>query len=124
MGGLTEAPISEPETGVLAALNLLLVEVPHSAVVHDHILTRIGAEPLKDILLIPFLRATGPTSLDNHGVRNIPGVPPGAMAGLIGAVDGGFGGARGYHVKELGFSGEDVASITAHPKVAVEAGVR
>ncbi|MBE3045022.1 tyrosine-protein phosphatase [Candidatus Bathyarchaeota archaeon] len=108
---------------MLAALILLLVEAPHSAIVHDYVLTRIGAEPVRDILLGPLLGGTGPASLDNPGVRNICGVPPGAMQGLIKAVDEGFGGARGYLVKELGFSAEDVDSITAHLKVTPEAGV-
>ena len=68
---------------MLAALILLLVEAPHSAIVHDYVLTRIGAEPVRDILLGPLLGATGPASLDKTGVRNICGVPPGAMVDFI-----------------------------------------
>lgn len=61
-------------------------------------------------------------SLENPGLRNICSVPPGAMVAFIKTVDEGFGGAVGYLTKELGFSAEDVATITAHLKATPEAG--
>ena len=103
-------------TGVLAALIHLLVETPSDAIVHDYLLTRVGAEPGRKMILGPLLHATGPAGLDNTGLRNICGVHPETMIAFVEAVEENYGGVRGYLTKTLGLSQEDVATIILHLK--------
>ena len=110
------AVAGKDRTGVLAALILLLVETPQEAIVHDYLLTRVGVEPFRDAMLGPFLRASGAASLENPGLRNICSVRAGAMPAFIAALDERFGGARAYLTGELGFSQEDLDTITDHLK--------
>ena len=67
-------------------------------------------------MLGPFLKASGAASLENPGLRNICSVRGGAMVAFITTLDEKFGGARGYLTGELGFSQEDVDTITDHLK--------
>lgn len=116
--GLTlQCPAGKDRTGVLAALILLLVETPSEAIVHDYLLTRVGVEPVRDVLIAAFQASTagGPT-MDDFGVRSIAGVREGSMVAFIKAVDEAFGGARGYLMQELGFSAVDVATIVVNLK--------
>lgn len=80
----------------------------------------MGVEPFRDAMLGPFLRATGAASLDNPGLRNICSVRAGSMMAFIAALDERFGGARAYLTGELGFSRQDVDTITDHLKAKEE----
>lgn len=113
---MTDFIAGKDRTGVLAALILLLVETPSEVIIHDYLLTRIGVEPFRDAMLGPFLNASGAASLENPGLRNICSVRGGAMAAFIATLNEKFGGARGYLTGELGFSQEDVDTITDHLK--------
>ena len=99
-------------TGVLAALIHLLAETPAEAINRDYLLTRVGVEPFRNMILA----GSGVVIQEHPGMLNLLSVRPGTMAAVIAAIDEKFGGVKGYLMKELGFSAEDVAIIAANLK--------
>lgn len=83
------------------------VQTPHEAIVHDYVLTRVGAEPARNVLL-----AAEDVDPDSPGMRNLCSTPHAAMVAFIKVVKEKYGGARGYFIKNLGFSGEGVDVVT------------
>lgn len=95
------------------------METPSEAIIHDYLLTRVGVEPVRSVLMGAFQASTlGGSTLDDFGVRSIASVRAGSMVAFIKAVDEKFGGVRGYLTKELGFSAGDVDVIVSNLKPA------
>ncbi|SPO02030.1 related to protein-tyrosine phosphatase [Cephalotrichum gorgonifer] len=101
-------------TGVLAALILLLAEAPSEAIVHDYILSRVGTEPMREMIM-----KSGIVDLSIPAMRNLSGVRAETMTAFLEALEQRFGGVRGYLAKDLGFTEEDVATIAANLKAEV-----
>ncbi|KAM5442278.1 hypothetical protein MferCBS31731_002652 [Microsporum ferrugineum] len=106
-------------TAVAISLLLSLAGAPQEAITHDYVLTRIGVEPVRDILLA---KMTGEGEVDwDSEVMKIVAIHPFEPLSLHISkrylindekLEKSFkGGAEGYVVNELGFSVEEVEDI-------------
>ncbi|KAE8359386.1 protein-tyrosine phosphatase-like protein [Aspergillus caelatus] len=95
-------------TGVLAALILLLADTPSDAIVHDFILSRVGIEPARKMLMAAFPTLSGAVTPESTGWLELMSVRAPAMVAFLDTVEQSFGGVKGYLTGILGFSNEDV----------------
>ncbi|KAG5297289.1 protein tyrosine/serine phosphatase domain-containing protein [Histoplasma ohiense] len=102
-------------TGVLAALILRIAGYSPDIIVDDYVLTRVGFEPVREVLYGSLL---GKKDLDESTTRGIlvaGGIMYETMVQFLGFVEEGFeNGAEGYLRNKLGFTSEDIETIRAN----------
>ncbi|KAE8390575.1 protein-tyrosine phosphatase-like protein [Aspergillus alliaceus] len=98
-------------TGVLAALILLLADAPCDAIVHDFVLSRVGVEPARKMLMAAFPTISGPVTPESAGLLELMSVRAASMVAFLDAVEQSFGGVTGYLTRKLELSNQDVEII-------------
>ncbi|KIO30404.1 hypothetical protein M407DRAFT_20471 [Tulasnella calospora MUT 4182] len=109
-GCLIHCTGGKDRTGVAAMLILDLVGVPDEEIVKDYALTRVGGEPMREMMVKRF----APLLLDPEvGEATISALSckPSSMRATLKMLREEYGGAAGYLKDRLGFSAEDVAKI-------------
>ncbi len=96
---------------MLGGLLLSLAGASSEDVTLDFLLSRIGTEPARELLLSFALRGTGAESQDAPGFYNLCSLKAKCWDAFAGAVGKEYGGFDGYVTKALGFSDEDLAKI-------------
>ncbi|EEQ28874.1 hypothetical protein McanMca71_001062 [Microsporum canis] len=108
---LVHCTAGKDRTAVAISLLLSLAGVPQEAITHDYVLTRIGVEPVRDILLAK-MTGEGEVDWDSEVMKIVAGCEANAMVSFLEKLEKSFkGGAEGYVVNELGFSIEEVEDI-------------
>ncbi|KAK2769774.1 hypothetical protein FQN53_005916 [Emmonsiellopsis sp. PD_33] len=103
-------------TGMLAALILNLVGCPTDLIAKDYTLTRVGIEPVREVLTKDLLGSNDPNSeVVLKKLTAVGSVFYGTMVAFVEFLEREFdGGAEGYLRSKLGFSAEDVEHIRAN----------
>lgn len=103
---------------MISGLLQSLAGTPPDAVSLDYLLSRIGTEPVRTMLLAFALAGTNAENLEQPGFQNLCSLRGESWAAFVAAVQREYGGFEQYVVKTLGFSEEDVAKIKANLKAA------
>ncbi|KND89616.1 Tyrosine-protein phosphatase [Tolypocladium ophioglossoides CBS 100239] len=98
-------------TGVVAGLLHHLAGTPPQDAARDYMLSRIGTEPARDMLVQFAMASTGVTDPETPGFVNLVSLRPEFWEGFLEGLDDEFGGWDGYVTKGLGFSEGDLAKI-------------
>lgn len=96
---------------MLAGLLQALAGADADAVRFDYMLSRIGTEPARDLLLQYARMGTGVTDDNTPGFLNLVSLRPTAWDTFVAAVDRDHGGWDGYVTGALGFSDADLAVV-------------
>ncbi|KAF7595443.1 hypothetical protein BBP40_006065 [Aspergillus hancockii] len=92
---LSHCPAGRDRTGVLVALILLLVDAPSDDIVHGFVLSRVGFEPARKMLVAAFPTYSGAVTPENAGLLGLLSVRPAAMVAFFGCGGAVFWGVRG-----------------------------
>ncbi|KAF2117525.1 protein-tyrosine phosphatase-like protein [Lophiotrema nucula] len=98
-------------TGVLAAVILGLAGVPKDVIADDYVLSRLGIEPSREVLLAMLKVWDKGWTAETPGMAEFAQVKAEFMLATLEMVDEKYGGMEGYVKRELGFSDEDVEKI-------------
>ncbi|KAL8403638.1 hypothetical protein RB594_008770 [Gaeumannomyces avenae] len=107
-------------TGVLSALIASLAGQDPALVELDYLLSRVGTEPAREMLLGFLMKGSGAATTDDPGLHNLASLRPGSWRAFLAAVDrehlpggGGNGGdgLRAYARDALGFPEEELRLI-------------
>ncbi|KAL8343230.1 hypothetical protein RB598_004538 [Gaeumannomyces tritici] len=110
-------------TGVLSGLIASLAGQDPALVELDYLLSRVGTEPAREMLLGFLMKGSGAATTDDPGLHNLASLRPGSWRAFLAAVDrehlpgGGGGGGdggdglRAYARDALGFSEEELRLI-------------
>ncbi|KIO30405.1 hypothetical protein M407DRAFT_153800 [Tulasnella calospora MUT 4182] len=110
-GCLIHCSGGKDRTGVAAMLILDLIGVPDEEIVKDYALTRVGVEPVREMMMTtrfaPLLLEPEVREATVSGMS----CKPSAMRATLKMLREEYGGAAGYLKDRLGFSAEGVAKI-------------
>ncbi|KAL1879898.1 hypothetical protein VTK73DRAFT_6710 [Phialemonium thermophilum] len=98
-------------TGVLAGLLHALAGADPDTIVLDFLLSRVGTEPVREMLLAFAMRGAGVQSTDAPGFQNMCNLRASCWRAFLDGVEEEYGGFEDYVTKALGFSEQDVATI-------------
>ncbi|KAK1754538.1 protein-tyrosine phosphatase-like protein [Echria macrotheca] len=98
-------------TGVAAGMLLGLAGADEDTVVLDFMLSRIGTEPAREMLLKFAMHGAGVDRLDTPGFYNLCSLTKESWKAFGEALGSEFGGWEGYVTGTLGFSREDLETI-------------
>ncbi|KAL8343231.1 hypothetical protein RB598_004538 [Gaeumannomyces tritici] len=116
-------PAGRDRTGVLSGLIASLAGQDPALVELDYLLSRVGTEPAREMLLGFLMKGSGAATTDDPGLHNLASLRPGSWRAFLAAVDrehlpgGGGGGGdggdglRAYARDALGFSEEELRLI-------------
>ncbi|KEZ41979.1 hypothetical protein SAPIO_CDS6556 [Scedosporium apiospermum] len=114
---LIHCTAGKDRTAVAVALLLSLAGVPEEVIAHDYALTRIGLEPVRDLLISKITRGLGDVDWENGPLKTLIGCEAATMLSFLRAMDEKFdGGVEGFVVSELGFNREEVEGIKKNLK--------
>ncbi|THC96628.1 hypothetical protein EYZ11_003878 [Aspergillus tanneri] len=109
--GWLTIPAGRDRTGVLAALILRLVDASDEEITLDYMLSRVGVEPVRAVLLGILKGDVGESAA--AGILGLSSFRPGAITAFLESVERDFGSVQGY-LADLGFSSDDVEKIRAN----------
>ncbi|KLU91169.1 hypothetical protein MAPG_09692 [Magnaporthiopsis poae ATCC 64411] len=99
-------------TGVLAGLLATLAGQDPTLVELDYMLSRVGVEPAREMLLGFVMQGSGAKSKDDPGFYNLASLRPSSWRAFLDAVAKQYdGGLRGYARDVLGFSDDELRLI-------------
>ncbi|KAK3325470.1 protein-tyrosine phosphatase-like protein [Apodospora peruviana] len=98
-------------TGVVAGILMALAGGEPDAITFDFMLSRIGTEPVRDLLLAFALKGSGAESVEAPGFHNLCNLKTSGWDAFVKAAESEYGGFEGYVTKTLGFSSKDLATI-------------
>ncbi|KOS20311.1 Tyrosine-protein phosphatase [Escovopsis weberi] len=98
-------------TGVLAGLLHHLAGTRPDVAARDYMLSRIGTEPARDMLVKYALASTGAAGFHTPGFVNLVDLRPAYWAAFLACLEARFGGWDGYVTSALGLSEEDLEVI-------------
>ncbi|KAI1211618.1 protein-tyrosine phosphatase-like protein [Annulohypoxylon truncatum] len=108
---LVHCTAGRDRTGVLAGLLLTLAGAPQEVVVLDYLLSRIGTEPVRLMLLDFAMKGTNAKSHDQPGFYNLINLRASNWAAFVEGVQKEYGGFEKFITDKLGFSSDDLAKI-------------
>ncbi|KAI5861184.1 protein-tyrosine phosphatase-like protein [Durotheca rogersii] len=108
---LVHCTAGRDRTGVLAGLLLALAGAPRHAVVLDYLLSRIGTEPVRPMLLQFALAGSRARSPDDPGFYNLVSLRAECWDAFAAGVQEVYGGFEAFVARELGFSPDDIKTI-------------
>ncbi|KAI1462640.1 protein-tyrosine phosphatase-like protein [Annulohypoxylon moriforme] len=111
---LVHCTAGRDRTGVLAGLLLTLAGAPQDVIVLDYLLSRIGTEPVRLMLLDFAVKGTNATSHDQPGFYNLINLRASSWAAFVDGVQKEYGGFEQFITDKLGFSSDDLAKIKAN----------
>lgn len=99
-------------TGVLAAMLLSLAGADAETIDHDYALTRVGIEPVRELLVAKLVQGRG-IDMNSPLMKAYADISLDAMSHLLEAMDKAYGGpgAEGYVKTKIGFSEEDIERL-------------
>ncbi|KAG8933861.1 hypothetical protein FRC00_012734 [Tulasnella sp. 408] len=109
-GCLIHCTGGKDRTGVAAMLILDLVGVPDEEIIKDYALTRVGGEPMREMMVKRYAHLLLDPEVGEAAI-NALSCKPSAMRASLKMLREEYGGAAGYLKGRLGFSAEDVAKI-------------
>lgn len=98
-------------TGVLSGLVMSLAGQDPEVVAFDFMLSRIGKEPAREMLLAFVMKSTGATDLEVPGLYNLVSLKRSCWDAFVDAVQREHGGFVGYARSVLGFTDGDLNLI-------------
>ncbi|KAJ1326507.1 tyrosine-protein phosphatase [Microdochium nivale] len=108
---LVHCTAGRDRTGVFGGLLLTLAGASEEAVTLDYLLSRIGTEPVRLMLLQFALAGTGAESQEQPGFYNLCSLRASSWKAFTDSVQKKYGGFAQFAKQELGFSEEDLAKI-------------
>jgi hypothetical protein len=90
---------------------LTLAQASPDVVSLDYILSRIGTEPVRSMLLAFAMDGTKAQSQEEPGFYNLASLRVACWNAFIGAMQREYGGFEQFIISKLGFSEEDLAKI-------------
>ncbi|KAI2467529.1 protein-tyrosine phosphatase-like protein [Annulohypoxylon bovei var. microspora] len=111
---LVHCTAGRDRTGVLAGLLLTLAGASQETVVLDYLLSRIGTEPVRLMLLNYAVAGTNATSHDQPGFYNLINLRASSWTAFVDGVQKEHGGFEQFVTDKLGFSGDDLTKIKAN----------
>ncbi|KAK1964751.1 hypothetical protein LY78DRAFT_581858, partial [Colletotrichum sublineola] len=103
-------------TGVVADLLQSLAGANPEDVRFDYMLSRIGTEPVREMLL-SYARISAGVTFDHPGFYNMCSLRASCWDAFVAGVHEEHGGWGGYVTKTLGFSSDDLAIIRSNLRV-------
>ncbi|KAI1440560.1 protein-tyrosine phosphatase-like protein [Annulohypoxylon stygium] len=111
---LVHCTAGRDRTGVLAGLLLTLAGAPPEVVVLDYLLSRIGTEPVRLMLLDFAMKGTHAKSHDQPGFYNLINLKASNWSAFVDGVQKEYGGFEKFITEKLGFTNDDLAKIKAN----------
>ncbi|KAI1336319.1 protein-tyrosine phosphatase-like protein [Xylariaceae sp. FL0016] len=108
---LVHCTAGRDRTGVCGGLLLKLAGASDDAVALDWLLSRIGTEPVRLMLLQFAMKGTNATDQDQPGFRNLCSLKRPCWDAFVEGVEKEYGGFENFVTGELGFSQDDLARI-------------
>ncbi|KXJ90914.1 protein-tyrosine phosphatase-like protein [Microdochium bolleyi] len=108
---LVHCTAGRDRTGVFGGLLLTLAGASEETVTLDYLLSRIGTEPVRLMLLQFALAGTGAESQEQPGFYNLCSLRASSWKAFTDGVQKKYGGFVQFAKQELGFSEEDLATI-------------
>jgi hypothetical protein len=96
---------------VLAGMLLTIAGAPKDVVVLDYLLSRVGTEPARDMLLQFALKGTGAYSMDDPGFQNLAELRERCWDAFVAEVHSVYAGFEGYAINELGLGREGLETV-------------
>ncbi|KAG9048416.1 hypothetical protein FS837_012930 [Tulasnella sp. UAMH 9824] len=109
-GCLIHCSLGKDRTAIAAMLILELAGVTDEEIMRDYALTRVGAEPMREVTVARFAELLQDPDVA-ESAANALGCRPSAMRATIAMLHEEYGGAAGYLKNNLGFSGGDVGRM-------------
>ncbi|KAH8841809.1 hypothetical protein MCOR27_002808 [Pyricularia oryzae] len=98
-------------TGVLSGLIMSLAGQDPEVVAFDFMLSRIGKEPAREMLLAFVMKSTGAADLEAPGLYNLVSLRRSCWDAFVNEVQQKYGGFYGYARSVLGFTDDDLSLI-------------
>lgn len=111
---LTGGKAGRDRTGVMSGMLLTLAGVDQDTVKLDFLLSRVGTEPARELLLSFAKKGAGVESHDAPGFKNLCSLRASCWEAFLAGVERQYGGFRGYVTGTLGFSEDEVESIVSN----------
>ncbi|KAI6090511.1 protein-tyrosine phosphatase-like protein [Hypoxylon rubiginosum] len=108
---LVHCTAGRDRTGVLAGMLLTLAGASQEAITLDYLLSRIGTEPVRLMLLQFAVAGTKATSQEQPGFYNLVSLRSSSWKAFVDGVQQEHGGFEQFVAEKLGFSKEDMAKI-------------
>ncbi|KAI1487961.1 protein-tyrosine phosphatase-like protein [Biscogniauxia mediterranea] len=108
---LVHCTAGRDRTGVLAGLLLALAGASEDVIILDWLLSRIGTEPVRQMLLQFALLGSDASSQDQPGFYNLTSLRRSCWETYAAALQKRYGGPEKFVTDQLGFSQEDLAKI-------------
>ncbi|KAK1828267.1 tyrosine-protein phosphatase [Podospora conica] len=110
-GLLVHCSAGRDRTGIASAMLLALAGTDAETIELDYMLSRIGTEAAREILMGFALKGSGAASVDTPGFRNMCELRVSCWRRFVRGLEREFGGWEGYVTGTLGFSGEELEVI-------------
>ncbi|KAI1380663.1 protein-tyrosine phosphatase-like protein [Hypoxylon crocopeplum] len=111
---LVHCTAGRDRTGVFAGLLLTLAGASPEAITLDYLLSRIGTEPVRLMLLQFAIAGTKASSQEQPGFYNLVSLRASSWNAFIDGVKKEYGGFEQFITDKLGFSKDDIAKIKAN----------
>lgn len=98
-------------TGLLAALILAIANVEIEQVNYDYALTRVGIEPVRDMLMAKLLAGNFNVDMNSPRMREYNRMPLDCWTDVFNEMNERYGGVEGYIRDELGLSDNDIVKV-------------
>ncbi|KAI0134059.1 protein-tyrosine phosphatase-like protein [Xylariales sp. AK1849] len=108
---LVHCTAGRDRTGVISGLLLTLAGASPDVISLDYMLSRIGTEPVRTMLLAFAMAGTKAQSVEQPGFYNLCSLREESWNAFIGGVQKKYGGFEQFVADKLGFSNEDLAKI-------------
>ncbi|KAI1105321.1 protein-tyrosine phosphatase-like protein [Jackrogersella minutella] len=108
---LVHCTAGRDRTGVLSGLLLSLAGASQDAIVLDYMLSRIGTEPVRLMLLDFAIKGTNAKSHDQAGFHNLINLRASSWNAFVDGVQEEHGGFKQFITNKLGFSEDDLAKV-------------
>ncbi|KAI2602073.1 protein-tyrosine phosphatase-like protein [Hypoxylon sp. NC1633] len=111
---LVHCTAGRDRTGVIAGLLLALAGASPETIVLDYLLSRIGTEPVRLMLLQFAVAGTNAENQEQPGFYNLVSLRASSWKAFVDAVQEEYGGFEQFVTDQLGFSKDDLAKIKAN----------
>ncbi|KAI1468143.1 protein-tyrosine phosphatase-like protein [Daldinia caldariorum] len=111
---LVHCTAGRDRTGVLSGLLLALAGASQDTIILDYMLSRIGTEPVRSMLLEFAVAGSHAESREQPGFHNLVNLRASSWNAFVDGVQEEYGGFEKFVTDKLGFSNDDLAKIKAN----------
>ncbi|KAI1483038.1 protein-tyrosine phosphatase-like protein [Daldinia eschscholtzii] len=111
---LVHCTAGRDRTGVLSGLLLALAGASQETIIFDYLLSRIGTEPVRSMLLEFAVAGSHAKSKEQPGFHNLVNLRASSWNAFVDGVQKEYGGFEKFVTDKLGFSKDDLAKIKAN----------